>query len=389
MLTLQLNAPDLATGMCKPQPNPIQRSLFIEECSTWHGSLSRLAPLVESVDDGSLRSAIALAVGSVPAIDLTTSDRQTWQTLLSNWYQMQPEPGIHSAAGWALRTWNLELPMIAASKQPNRNRRWYVNSVGMTMLELPAGSFVRQATSISAAIEQQVVVPDAFLLADCEVTRAQFQQFIDDPQYPNEEKPTNWGGASFRTSPTEQHPVQLVTWYDAVLFCNWLSRKEGLTLCYERTGQKEKRKTAARAYDAWRSVPDASGYRLPTEVEWEYACRAGSETSFHFGDDESLLDRYAVYRTFQTELPGSKLPNVWGLFDTHGNVWEWCQDWDQALVGDITRRSPTTTSSGTFRALRGGSFLSPVLHLRSACRFSTAPDSHGDVSGFRVARTFP
>jgi hypothetical protein len=375
--------------MCRPRADPIQRTFFIEECSTWHGHLSRSASFAAHVEDGPLRSAIALAVGSVPAGDASADDRQTWQKLLSDWYQRQPDAGTHSAAGWAMREWDLEVPTIAASEQPNRNRCWYVNSVGMTMLELPVGSFVRQAQSISATIEQQVVVPDAFLLADCEVTRAQFQQFVDDPQYSSEEKPTNWEGASFRTSPTEQHPVQHVTWYDAVLFCNWLSRKEGLTPCYERTGQKEKGKNAARAYDAWRPVPDASGYRLPTEAEWEYACRAGSETSFHFGDDESLLHRYAVQRAEHTELPGSKLPNVWGLFDTHGNVWEWCQDWDKTFVGDITRKSPLITNTGTYRALRGGCFLYAGSRLRSASRFSAEPDSHGDVSGFRVARTSP
>jgi formylglycine-generating enzyme required for sulfatase activity len=339
---------------------------------------------VENEGGGPLRSAIALTVGSAPATELTASEKRAWRTTLSAWYQKHPDTGTHSAAGWALRRWNLELPTIAITKQPSENRDWHLNSIGMTMLELPAGSFVHKGEIGGETIEHPVTLPHAFLLADAEVTRAQYQQFIDDPQCPSDEKPTNWNGAIIRCSPTEQHPVQNVSWYEAILFCNWLSRLEGLTPCYQRTGQTEK--IGKGEVDVRKLVPDARGYRLPTEAEWEYACRAGTETSYYFGEDKSWLDRYAVHRASQTELPGTKLPNAWGLFDAHGNLWELCQDWNRAFAGDISYRHPSKITDA-HRALRGGSFMHPALNVRSATRFSSLPDSRGNLTGIRVART--
>ncbi|MEO2017005.1 MAG: SUMF1/EgtB/PvdO family nonheme iron enzyme, partial [Fuerstiella sp.] len=129
---------------------------------------------------------------------------------------------------------------IAPSEAPSADSNWHVNTLDMTMLKIPAGSFVRHNED-AKAIEQTVTLTRSFLLADSEVTRAQFQQFIDDPEYSDTEKPTDWEGADELYSPTEQHPVQEVNWYDAVLFCNWLSGVEGLTPCYERAGEKRKR----------------------------------------------------------------------------------------------------------------------------------------------------
>jgi formylglycine-generating enzyme required for sulfatase activity len=240
------------------------------------------------------------------------------------------------------------------------------------------------------AIEQTVTLSRSFLLADREVTRAQFQQFIDDPDCPDSEKPKDWPGADAEYSPTEQHPVQKVEWYDAVLFCNWLSRKEGLTPCYERTGEKEKdRQGKPTPYDAWRLISKANGYRLPTEAEWEYACRAGTVTTFSHGDDESLLDRYAVFLSSRTELPGSKLPNGWGLFDVHGNVWERCHDRYGPFGSDAAVSDPSGPSQRPGRVLRGGSFHVLARSARSANRLVSGPDGRLNNLGFRVARTYP
>src|SRR5581483_10128586 len=114
-------------------------------------------------------------------------------------------------------------------------------------------------------------------------------------------------------NPTAGHPVQQVEWIHALLFCNWLSRKEGRKPCYERTGKALE--YADRLRDVWRLIPDADGYRLPTEAECEYACRAGTVTQYSFGDEEGLANRYAVLGMNHTLICGSKLPNGWGLFD--------------------------------------------------------------------------
>jgi formylglycine-generating enzyme required for sulfatase activity len=179
--------------------------------------------------------------------------------------------------------------------------------------------------------------------------------------------------------------VQQVNWYDAVLFCNWLSRKEGLTPCYERTGKKEKLARDLEG-DIWRLIAGATGYRLPTEAEWEYACRAGTRTEFASGRDEDLLRRYAVFQASRTGSCGSKLPNGWGLFDMHGNVWEWCWDGKGSYDAKSPAIDPTGAPGAPDRVIRGGSWVSSADGVRSSYRNGITPGSRGFDLGFRVAR---
>ena len=132
--------------------------------------------------------------------------------------------------------------------------------------------------------------------------------------------------------------MQCVGWDDSILFCNWLSRREGRQPCYEREGvhkAKAKVNGEGHEYTIWRCHFDREGYRLPTEAEWEYACRAGTETIYPFGDDDKFLPEYSNQsaRVIKQAFPGGTLlPNAWGLFDMLGNVWEWC--WDE--FGEFT-----------------------------------------------------
>jgi formylglycine-generating enzyme required for sulfatase activity len=126
-------------------------------------------------------------------------------------------------------------------------------------------------------------------------------------------------------------------------------------------------------------------YRLPTEAEWEYACRAGTTTKYSFGDSESELGEYAWYRANSgntTHPVGGRKPNAWGLYDMHGNVKEWCQDWyEDYPSGPVT--DPTGAASGSRRVLRGGSFFVQSSYVRSATRNNRVSNS-----GFRPARTY-
>jgi formylglycine-generating enzyme required for sulfatase activity len=132
-------------------------------------------------------------------------------------------------------------------------------------------------------------------------------------------------------------------------------------------------------------------YRLPTEAEWEYACRAGSTTAYSFGDDPRLLDEYGWSRANsgdQTHPVGQRKPNAWGLYDMHGNVWEWVQDWFERYS---PRPRPVTDprgpSSGSARVIRGGSWDSGARSCRSAYRFDGAPSYRNDYLGFRLLGT--
>jgi serine/threonine protein kinase/formylglycine-generating enzyme required for sulfatase activity len=182
--------------------------------------------------------------------------------------------------------------------------------------------------------------------------------------------------------PTDQNPVDGVFWLDAVRFCNKLSEQENLRPFYEIRGQDV-------------SVPrwDGTGYRLPTEAEWEYACRAGSMTSYCFGDGVRELAGYAWFggEGGSTHPVGLKRTNAWGLCDMHGNVWEWCWDW---FSKDYYQRSPAEDPRGPepsrrapARVIRGGSWDDDPKGERSAYRNRYTSLIRPYSLGFRVVRT--
>ena len=153
----------------------------------------------------------------------------------------------------------------------------------------------------------------------------------------------------------------MVSWNDAVVFCSKLSEQKGMK------------------------------YRLPTEAEWEYACHAGTTTIFSFGDDVRELPQYAWYNknsTGSTHPVGKLKPNPWGLFDMHGNVWEWCQDWYAAYGSAKGVRDPKGPAKGVRRVLRGGAFITGLAYLRAADRHSDLPVAFHNA-GFRLARACP
>jgi formylglycine-generating enzyme required for sulfatase activity len=177
------------------------------------------------------------------------------------------------------------------------------------------------------------------------------------------------------------NPVENTRWTDAVRFCNECSKLEGLTPCYDLT--------------TWKCNFEADGYRLPTEAEWEYACRAGSTTRFCFGDAENELSQYAWLKSTSQGKPhpvGEKRPNRWGLFDVHGNVWQWCNDWyGQTYYTESSADDPHGPATGEMRVLRGGAWDSTPDKCRSAYRHKEVPvfaDAcfGADSYGFRRAR---
>ena len=159
----------------------------------------------------------------------------------------------------------------------------------------------------------------------------------------------------------DRRPVERVSSFDAIEFCNRLSKLEGLPPYYEGAGTDV-------------TVRGGLGYRLPTEAEWEYACRSGSKAAYCFGDDEQQLDQYAWFdqNSGSTTHPvGEKQPNAWGLCDMYGNVWEWCWDlWE-----------------GSSRVIRGGSWRDSAGGCRSAYRDGDVPGGRFHSLGFRLARS--
>ncbi len=389
VVALHLEDDRIAAGMCRidDRPDPVQRTIFIDELPAWHGDVTRLAMYCQARSDAALRSGLCLAVGSIPSGQLTDAETKAWKPVLTQWYETASDGVTHSAAGWALRQWGFEAPVLSATSQPSEGRQWLVNSLGMTLLKINPGVFVRKDQTTGAK-EQTVQLTRAFLLSDREISVGQFQHFINDANYPTGEKPEKWPGADAKISSTPDHPVQRVDWYDAVLFCNWLSHKEGGTACYERTGKKEKVKLGNSEYerDVWRMVTDATGYRLPTEAEWEYACRAGTTTEYASGSDEETLRRYAVYQANHAASVGSKLPNGWGLFDMHGNVWEWCWDGYEKYDAKSPAVDPTGVPGIPVRVFRGGCWDFSADFARASERGRGTSGYRNYNLGFRVAR---
>ena len=222
-----------------------------------------------------------------------------------------------------------------------------LNSIDMVLVPVTAGRFeMGEENADSDNSQHLVIISKDFYLGSYEVTQEQYQQVM---------------GNNPSRFPSPQHPVENVSWQDAQDFCLKLSRRE----------------SAAKFH-----------YRLPTEAEWEYACRSGQKTVFNFGDDRQLIHQYAWYddnAAGQTHQVGTKRPNGWHLFDMHGNVMEWCQDWYQETYYQSSpQQDPHGPKGAEERVMRGGSWELPSLFCGSAQRFKLKPKTRSATVGFRV-----
>jgi sulfatase modifying factor 1 len=253
------------------------------------------------------------------------------------------------------------LPAIASAEGVPREA---TNSLGLKLVKIESGEFVMGTALAPPASKEEwhqrdwdesparkVKISQSFFMSATEVTNAQYEQF-------DAAHKTLRGLGS--ASAEDGEPVTMVTWQQAVAFCEWLSKKEGQT------------------------------YRLPTEAEWEFGCRAGTTTAFHIGD--TLTDKQAniaAERRKRTRPVGSYAANAWGLFDMHGNVEEWCLDWYGPYAAD-DRMDPVGRADGYVKVTRGGSYDIPswqksnARFARSANRSGRLPEDANRCTGFRV-----
>jgi len=236
---------------------------------------------------------------------------------------------------------------------------------GIEMVEVGGGWF--EMGSGESADERPVhkVQVDSFYMDICEVTQKQFRELeISDPSH-------------FKDA---NRPVEQVNWTDAAIYCNERSRAEGLEVCYDE--------------ESWECNFEANGYRLPTESEWEYACRAGTETRYFFGNNAKELEKYGWFSensAANTHLVGLKQPNPWGLYDMYGNVAEWCNDfYSKDYYGKSPTENPRGPAKGKEKVIRGGAWNSSGEACRSSYRSSDISIDDtclaNDAIGFRCVR---
>ncbi len=229
-------------------------------------------------------------------------------------------------------------------EKPPKPGDTFTNSIGMKLVCVPAGSFLMgspddEPRRADDEFQHKVDISRAFWIGTTEVTQKQWQAVM-------ENNPSNFQG--------EELPVERMSWKSAVAFCRKLSEKEGRT------------------------------YRLPTEAEWEYACRAGSAAAYAGTGELDDMGWYADNSGGATHPAGTKQPNGWGIYDMHGNVAEWCADFYDVQYPREEVTDPNGPAEGTYRVVRGGSWSSFAPSARCAARTSTPASYQVKQTGFRI-----
>jgi formylglycine-generating enzyme required for sulfatase activity len=354
-------------------------------------------PLMDSIlfhPETSIRRALILALGTFGAEALSPGERDPLIARLLELYEHDPDAGIHGAAEWTLRRWEQRAKVDEIDArlrgQDRGERRWYVNGQGQTFVliegpvEFRMGSPPTEPDRDPDEAPHRRTIPRRFAIAGKEVTVEQYQRFArENPQF---DLPQDY---LHKYSPEPDGPMIAVSWFGAAAYCNWLSQQEGLPKdqwCYlvNEPGPNDKGMTIPA------DILRRTGYRLPTAAESEYACRAGAMTSRYYGLSTELLPYYAWYQANSRDHAwtcGRLLPNDLGLFDTLGNVYEWCQE-RSGNYQTLGMGSSSHNITDISRLVRGGSFSYPPAGVRSAYRLSLAPTSRLIYHGFRLARTY-
>jgi serine/threonine protein kinase/formylglycine-generating enzyme required for sulfatase activity len=445
---LSLKQPAKVWPLFKHSPDPRARSYLIHRLYPLGADAGAIINRLDEEPDVTIRRALLLSLGEYDENEFSPEARKAVLPKLREMYRTATDPGVHAAAEWLLRQCKQEpwlnqinndwandkkqraerlesIQQLAEKDKEKAMPQWYVNGQGQTMVVIPGpvefmmGSPSTEAGRSGDELLHKKRINRTYALAAKSVTVEQYRRF--DARYGI--------GEIEPYSQTPDSPVTGTNWFQAVDYCNRLSGQEGLPQsewCYEpllnpktmsalagssigllpgalgplavtgglfpgRTGLEYKG-----GMKLARNYLQRTGYRLPTEAELEYATRAGASTSRYFGEREDLLEKYAWFQNnsqMRSWPVGNKKPNDFGLFDMHGNAWNWCQgswkDYSNIKSGaaiedkeDALSVDPTLS-----RVLRVGSFGHPASFMRSAFRGDTLPTNRDIGGGFRPART--
>jgi formylglycine-generating enzyme required for sulfatase activity len=446
---LRLGRPEPLWPLLRHSPEPTRRSYLVQRLAPLGVEARLVVERLEAEPDPTARRALILALGEYGPDQLPAVLRRRLVPRLLDWYRNDPDPGVHGAIDWLLRhgregshprplDWGeaaalkaideelgpqrlggAAAGLVGAAVQPlpglawlavcvggepagpqDTVRRWYVNGQGQTLVRLTGpitfrmGSPAHEPGHYDFEKLHQRRIGRSFALATKPVTVAQWQRFLAAHREVKHDYTHKW-------SPDPNGPIITVTWYQAAQYCRWLSEQEGIPehqMCYPPVQEIEKCWMEGKPV---RLPPDylkRTGYRLPTEAEWEYACRAETTTARYYGVGDELLPRYAWFMQNamdRTWPVGQKRPNDFGLFDLHGNVWNWCQTRaSEYPTTDADRPAEDREEEGEITdkdtlILRGGAGDLRPQFIRSAYRGRNYPVYAIIAVGLRPARTLP
>jgi formylglycine-generating enzyme required for sulfatase activity len=360
---------------------------------------------------------LLLALGDYPREEIAAATRQPLIDKLVVWYGQDPSSAIHGATGWLLRRWGFsdavtKIDQTPIPYDPTGEREWYTLEIKaqgsdtggggvlgallgpteqplyFTFIVFPAGEYTigspdGETDRILDERLHRVTLTQPISVCDRELTWAQY-----DPM-DNRQRHTAWE-RQFNRKLGQSDPVFGVNWPESVTYCCWLTAQSGMgkeSQCYDDSELLPKDQEGNPQYEQIYLHRD--GFRLPTEAEWEVICRSGTTTAYSFGNDVQLLGQYGWNQATSngwSHSVGLLRPGLRGLFDTHGNVLEWCHDWgadyaDGALVGN-----PIGPAKGSYRVYRGGCWDDPARICRAAFRLRNVPSQRIYILGFRLAR---
>ena len=390
ILLLRLDPRDDVWSLLTHSSDPSLRSYIIHWLSPRGCDPATIVQRYLQETDVSAQRALLLCLGEFDELRFSESDRQSLLEPLLSSYRTDPDPGLHSAIEWLLRQWGHNERIAAINEKQKQdeqqlaadktNRQWYVIEQGLTFAVLD----IDQSTGSANPQPRRIAISTA------EVTRAQWRVFAEAQQT------EVWSADQEDLAPylrTDDAAMIALTWYDAAWYCNWLSEQ------------------AAIPEEQWCYIPNAdgiygpgmtiksnfrelTGYRLPDEAEWGFAARAGATTHHNYGETDTLLPKYAWFHANSGDHVHDVArlkPNDLGLFDTQGNVEEWC----------INAYAPTDDTGGaesdpeggiavketTRRAVRGGTFFKRPINIHPGNRMGNPPDLRSTGNGFRPCRT--
>ena len=369
----------------KYSPDPRSRSYVLRHFHEVAAPLDWMHRLPE-LDSGT-RQAVVLALGCRARISSSLERVPELQKVLLDLFRTDPDAGVHSATEWALRNLGREDLIQQAKATLSENGiqsgfGWYVTKSGITMVIVHPSGKVQLGSPVSEPGHEsdegiwEVDTNWTYAISATEITQEQYQRLIPDYRYHLSDY-----------APTQDSPATSLTWLETMRFCRLLSEAEGMPESEIVPPPLDELSTAR-----YPDILARSGYRLPTECEWEVACRSGTTTPRYFGNDPDLLPLFACYASNfgGTSAPvGRFFPNALGCFDTLGNVAEWCYNVYQEDPSERWERHirPPGYSSGYLFGVRGNDFFATPRVLRSANRREGRSDERVFSRGFRIAHT--